>query len=116
MLLAPAFALRSYLLLGTTAGFAPGIPLGNLDLPLNPSPYLDLTLQNPDQPPLSASFGTLGLTGTAIASFTLPPGGPPSLVGATVHHAYVVLDLTSAGEGTGQVQFVSNPVGVAIIP
>ncbi len=72
-------------------------------MPLNEDAYLHRTLASPNLPPLSGSFGTLSPMGTANAAFTMPQGLDPGLVGLTVHHAFVTVDVMSGG-----VSFVSN--------
>ena len=108
------YALDFYLLLGTTSGTSPGISVGGFVVPLNYDGYLQHTAMSPNSPPLSASFGVLspsGSSGTATASFTLPPAFSPALVGMTAHHAYVTIDLLSAS-----MTFVSNAVPLALVP
>ena len=48
-------------------------------------------------------------------AFNLPPALNPSLAGTTLHHAYVVFDLTSS-PGNAFVSFVSNPAPVSFLP
>jgi hypothetical protein len=96
-----AQALQPYLLLGSQSGALPGTPAGGVTLPLNVDPYLLHTLANPNQPPLTGSFGTLDANGRGSAVLTLPPG-VPSLPNTTVHHAFLVFGLA-----TGPV-FASN--------
>jgi len=94
-----------YLILGSVSGTYPGMPVGDVVLPLNKDGYTVRTLNHPD-PPLSSSVGLLDELGAATAAFTLPPGGWPVLAGRTVHHACVVFDPARPG-GIGM---VSNPV------
>jgi hypothetical protein len=84
-------ALRPYLLLGSQSGVLPGTPAGAVTLPLNVDAYLLHTLLNPNQPPLTGSFGLLDASGQASATLTLPPG-IGSLPNTTVRHAFLVLD------------------------
>ncbi len=98
----------SYVLLGSLAGTWPGIALGPLTAPLNLDPYLVYTLQNPNAAPLSGSRGMLDTSGRAVARFTLPPGLPGSLAGLRFAHAFGIVSPT--------VDYVSNPVELAIIP
>ncbi len=84
-----------YLLLGTSAGTLPGIPVGSVVLPLNhdgPGGYLLHTLANPNKAPLDNSLGFFDSDGRASARFQIPPGTTPLLSGLELHHAYVVLD------------------------
>ena len=106
-----AHAGRRYVMLGTTAGTTPGLPLGDVLLPLNPdSGYFLYTATSPGSPPLLGSVGTLDAAGRAAATFTLPPGLSTSAAGITLHHAYVVLDETDA------VVLASNAVSLTLTP
>jgi hypothetical protein len=107
-------ALDFYFLFGSTSGTSPGVATGGFVVPLNFDSYLLHTATRPNQAPLSSSFGVLlplGTGGTATASFSLPPGFDPGLVGMTLHHAYVTIDLVS-----GNMNFVSNAVPLALLP
>ena len=98
-----------YLMLGSTSGTSPGIPLGGgVVLPLNiPDGYFDFTLKKPNSAILSNSLNVLNGAGQEQATFTLPPGTDPSLAGIVVSHAYVMpLSL----------DFASNAVDVTLVP
>ncbi|MEM7310451.1 MAG: hypothetical protein AAF682_27485 [Planctomycetota bacterium] len=86
-----AFAGSNYFLIGTSAGTTPGLTIGGVHIPINPSAYFNITVNNPNSPPLTNSFGALDGLGQATATFALPLGFHTSLVGLTFHHAYVVL-------------------------
>jgi len=103
----PRHAGKPYLVAGSLSGALPGPPLGGLILPLNPDPYLFFTVLHPNTFPLSASAGMLDSRGQALASITLPPGMPSSLVGLRLHHAFGVLGATIA--------YVSNPASVDLV-
>ena len=107
-----AFAGLPYLLLGSVSGTDPGFPVDGLTLPLNVDAYTLLVLNNPNTPPLGASFGTLDALGSAAATFTLPAGTSPALAGTVVHHAYAVLQLVPGL----QVVFVSDAEPVVLAP
>ncbi|MDF1800039.1 MAG: hypothetical protein P1V81_12750 [Planctomycetota bacterium] len=113
-LAAPA-ASQLYLLLGTGSGTSPGTPVPGFVLPLNLDAYLLHTLLAPNKPPLVGSFGLLapapGGGGQATASLILPAAFDPSLVGLTLHHAFVSLSLVG-----GTVTFVSNAVPLELEP
>ena len=100
-----------YFLLGSASGTAPGFPIGpGLTLPLNPDFYFTLTLNNPNQPPLTNSFAILNGAGHSTAAFTLPAGTNPALAGLTVHHAYGTI-------APGLVAtFASNALAVELVP
>lgn len=100
-----------YLMLGTTAGTSPGVPVGSALLPLNPDGYTSFTLVAPNTPPLLNSFGVLDPLGQALATFQLPPSFLGGLVGLVVHHAYVVFD-----PSTFTVELASNPVDLGFVP
>ena len=104
-----------YLLMGSSSGTAPGVPVDGLVLPLNLDAFLMYTLENANTAVHQGSLGSLlpdGTTSSAVA-FNLPPALDPSLAGSTLHHAYVVFDLTSS-PGTPFVSFVSNPVPLTL--
>jgi hypothetical protein len=101
-----------YFLAGSASGTVPGLALGSVLLPLNPDPYLHLTVNHPNEPPLSSSLGFLGAEGEAAAAFALPAGSAPSLAGLTVHHAFLVWDLF----GSGTAVFASNAAPLSFIP
>jgi len=88
---------QTYFLVGSASGTSPGISVGNgVVLPLNADPYLMFTVVNPNAGFLPQSLGTLDSEGASTVTLSLPPAGAPSsLVGATLHHAYVVLDLAA---------------------
>jgi hypothetical protein len=110
-----ASAVSLYVLLGTISGTAPGVPVGSFTVPLNPDAYLIRTFNFPSTPPLGNSIGIMSPAssggGQASATFSLPPALAPTLVGLTVHHAFVSVDLQ-----TGNVNFVSNAVPLALLP
>jgi hypothetical protein len=101
-----------YLVLGSVNGSSPGIPFGDLRLPLNYEPvYFVHTAAAPGTWPLFGSLGTLDAMGRGSARFDL--GGrsvPAGVAGTTVHHAYVLFD---AGL---QLRYASNAVRVRILP
>ena len=107
-----AWAGAPYFLLGTLSGTSPGLQLGALWLPLNPDTYTNLSLSQPNTPPLANSSGALDAGGSATASFSLGAGSAPGLVGLTAHHAYVVFD-PAAGFAIG---LASNPAPLAFLP
>ena len=100
-----------YLIVGSISGAEPALPLGSVAVPLVPDFYTQFTLSQPNSALLPASFGQLDPWGRAYASFELPPGSPPSTIGLTVHHAFVVLDQTTLA-----LESASNAVPVTIGP
>jgi hypothetical protein len=107
-----AHAGQLYLVLGSVNGSAPGIPFGDVRVPLNYEPvYFVHTAASPGAWPLFGSLGTLDALGRGSARFDL--GGrpvPAGVAGTTVHHAYVLFD---AGL---QLRYASNAVRVRILP
>ena len=82
---------REYLLLGTTNGTTPGIPLGSVVLPLNfEFGYFYYTLFKPNSALLSSSYGLLNGAGLASAQLNIPAGTASALAGTTLHHAFAV--------------------------
>jgi hypothetical protein len=81
-----------YYLLGSASGTEPGFAFGTFLVPLNPDPYLMVTLLYPNLPPLATSFAPLSAAGQGAARFTLPPMFSPVLIGLTVSHAFGVFN------------------------
>ena len=101
---------KLYWVLGSASGTSPGTPLLGADVPLNPDVYLDFTLLHPNLPPLEDTLGLLDAPdGTDTARFNLGANAPPSLVGTTWHHAYIVLN-------GGAIDMVSNAVPLKFLP
>jgi trimeric autotransporter adhesin len=100
----------AYLIAGSLSGSAPGFDLQGYHVPLNPDPYLLLTL-NLGAAPLSGSFGILDAVGSATAAFSLPAGSNPSFAGLTLQHAAALFD-----PATFELALVSNPVPLQLLP
>jgi glucose/arabinose dehydrogenase len=100
-----------YLLLGSLSGTAPGIGVGLTTLPLQPDAYFLTTLSAPNSTFLPQSLGLLDAEGGATCSFLLPPGLSPSLQGAKVWHAFVVV----APSPVPQVVFASGAEAVKLL-
>ncbi len=107
----PGSAGLVYFILGTLSGTSPGLDAGALHLPLNPDVYMLWTLNHPNTAPLVASFGILDAVGGASASFVLPPGSDPSLVGLLAHHADVTIDPVALDAVA-----TSNAVATLLVP
>jgi hypothetical protein len=100
-----------YFVFGSVTGTNPGIDFGGgLVLPLNFDIYFGLTLNKPGLSAFGNYNGTLDSFGQASATFTLPVLMDPSLVGVTIHHAYL------AGSVFGIPEFASNAVSVELVP
>lgn len=104
----PQHANRFYVLAGAL-GTTPGLPLGTLLVPLNPDPWLQLSLALANSPVYPGSIGVLDATGRATAAFVLPPLNDPSLVGQALWHAYVVGDGTSFVHASNAVKMTFAP-------
>lgn len=83
---------RSYLVVGSATGTTPGITLNGLHVPLNPDAYTTLLVGHGGGVPFVGFRGVLDAQGEASAAFVIPPNVPPSVLGFTVHHAYLVFD------------------------
>ena len=107
----PAMSLASYWIFGSVSGTSPGVNFGSINLPLNFDAYFNLTL---NQPGLGGVFmkyrNFFDINGRSTASFTVPAGADPGLVGITFHHAYI------ASTVIGDVEFASNAVPVTFVP
>jgi uncharacterized membrane protein len=109
---APSNAGKLYLVLGSLSGTTPGLSSGGFTLPLNFDAYFNLTLTAPNSGPFTTTLGFLNGSAQGAAALTLPAGFDPSLAGATVHHAYVVLDLP----GSGALIDTTNAVSLKFVP
>ena len=76
--------------------------------PLNVDRYFELLANAPEAGPVSPNPGILDDQGRATAAFVLPAGLTPNLIGLRLHHAFVLV--------TPEVDFVSNPVPLALVP
>jgi hypothetical protein len=111
--LGPKHAFELYVLLGTFSGTSPGIPIDDKVLPLNLDDYLTYTASSPGFAPLVGGFGQFDATGMATAQFVAPAGlYPASLVGFTLHHAYLAIDVS----GMPYVSLISNACPLELTP
>ncbi|MEM7310647.1 MAG: hypothetical protein AAF682_28490 [Planctomycetota bacterium] len=108
----PEHAGRSYGIAGSASGTSPPTPLGSILLPLVLDPYLLYTLSHPATAPLSGFQGVLDAEGAGSASLTFPPGFDSSLVGLTLHHAFVVFVFAPGFEPL----FASNAEPLQLLP
>ena len=99
-----------YWVLGTASGTSPGLPAGSFTLPLNADAWFGFTLSAPNTPVLATSFDFLDVDGDATSVLTLPGGLGAGIVGLTLHHACLLLDLG------GQVLAVSQAAALEITP
>lgn len=107
----PAHAGSSYWIFGSFSGTSPGLDFGGgVVLPLNFDSYFNITLTKPNAIAFVNFTGFLDGSGTATASFDLPPGLDPSLAGFTLWHAYV------GAAVFGVVDYASNDMPVLLTP
>lgn len=106
----PANAGLVYLVLGSKSGWAPGLAVGSVTVPLVPDSWFDFTLAFFNQAQLGNTLGVLDAAGQGTATLTLPAGLLPSLAGEVFHHAAVLLDSSLA------VVDATNPVPLTLTP
>lgn len=99
-----------YLVLGSRTGWAPGLAVGSVTVPLVPDGWFDFTLAFFNQAQLGNTLGALDSNGRATATLTVPPGLTPTLAGEVFHHAAVLLDASLA------VVDATNPVPLTLVP
>jgi len=98
---------RSYVLLGGVSGTIPGtvLPGGRATLPLNRDFFTGIVYRMANNAVFDGFQGTLDGTGAAAAALNLPP--VPGAAGLTMHFACALL---------GPIDWVSNPVAIAVTP
>jgi len=99
-----------HLVAGSMTGWTPATPYGGVAIPLVFDAYAVWTLAHQNGPILQSTFGVLDGAGAASASFVLPGGAVPTLVGTTAYHAALALS------GAGAVTAATNPVAVTFTP
>jgi Tol biopolymer transport system component len=101
-------AARNYLLLGSVTGTDPGFPLpgGETVLPLTWDPFTDLVLAYVNTSLFNNFMATLDGTGQSTAQLNAPALSP-TYVGLVMYYAYCL---------NNPFNFVSNPVGIEIVP
>ena len=99
---------RAYLLLATTSGAAPGLPIGSVTLPLNGSRLLRYTLTNAGDADLLRTVGPLHPSGRAMAWFSPDPSTLRYLAGSRIEWSGLVF-------GPGG-RSVLPPVGFDVLP
>lgn len=102
-------ASQLYLMLASASGTSPGIAVDGLTLDLVFDSYLTYMLTHANMAPYANTLGALDGVGTGSASLTVPPATDPSLAGAVIDHAYLVLS-------GGVVTLTSNPVSLTLLP
>lgn len=96
-----------YVLLGSSSGTMPGIPLGGQIVPLNFDPFTDFTLIAAGSATLPGSVGLTDAGGRAEAALSAAPGQFAPGVGLHLDFAAVVL---------GAPETITNAVGVDVEP
>lgn len=87
----PAFANRTYLMLGSFSGTSPGVYVNaGVKLPLNFDSYFNHLLLSPNPPVLQNSIGVLNAQGKATATYVNPTDLRPTLIGLQISHAYLL--------------------------
>ncbi len=106
--LGPAYAGAPYIFAGSLTGTTPGVPLApGVVVPLVPDFWTTFMLQYPNTAPYANTLNALDSAGRNVATLTLAPGLPPSLVGLVGYHAAVVV-----GPGL----FATNATSMTLIP
>ncbi len=100
---------RTYLLLGSITGTAPGTPLpgGNVTLPLNWDLFTFTIIDLLNTSIFQNFTGALSKSGTTYATFDTNGPLPAGMVGTTMHFAFALRKPWD---------FVSNPVAIKIVP
>lgn len=109
-------AQRPFVLLGSASGTSPGVvdPATGTTIPLNVDPYFQLLAFNAGAGIVLPWIGSLNAGGKAVARVALPTLTSAQilgLVGTTLHHAFITIDVG----GTGQIAFVSNPLPLVLV-
>ncbi len=105
----PEHAFEKYQLLGCLDGSVPGTVVFDLLLPLNWDHWTDKVLAKPGYKAFSGFKGVLDAQGKATATIEVGPENfAPSLVGATIYHAYLA--------GNDYPTWASNPVPLMVLP
>jgi len=107
----PGSAGQTYWLVGSGSGTSPGLPFGSILVPLNYDPYMQWTIGHPNGAVLQNTLALLDGAGDATAALNVPAGAPISGLPVTLHHAFVVVDLTAA-----TATFASNASVVRLVP
>lgn len=100
----------AYLILGSMSGWAPGFPLGGLQVPLNPDPYSTLTIELANSPFLVGTLGVIGPSGSVTSYLVAPPALLSPYVGTVLHHAAITASAPNV------FTHASNPVPLTVVP
>ena len=83
---------RTFLILGTVNGTAPGILLEGDVLPINYDAYMHYLLVNTGSGMILPQVGPLDVGGKGVNTIQLPPGLHPECVGVVAHHLALLFD------------------------
>jgi hypothetical protein len=88
----PSHAGRQYWVFGNFAvnGTSPGVNLGSVNIPLNPDPWTQVTIDFANTAALFMTKGTLDGNGQASASLNSLAPQPAAPLGLTLQHCYLV--------------------------
>jgi hypothetical protein len=83
---------RQYWVFGNfmVSGTAPGVPLGSVNIPLNPDPWTQVTIDFANTAALFMTKGTLDGNGQASASLNSLAPQPAAPLGLTLQHCFLV--------------------------
>jgi hypothetical protein len=95
---------RLYWIFGSVTGTSPGVPLGQVLIPLKPDAWTNFTIGFANSVNLPNTRGALDGAGKAQASLIVPVINDPNAVGMKFHHAYLTYD------ASGNYYMASNPV------
>lgn len=99
-----------YVIFGSMSGWAPGFPIGGLQVPINPDPYTILSIGLANSVFFVDTLGVIGPSGTVTSYLVAPPGVLTPYVGAVMHHAAVTASTPDV------FTHASNPVPLTLLP
>jgi hypothetical protein len=83
---------QEYVILGSTSGTSPGIPVGGLVLPLNFDMFTNLVIAYINSPYLVDFHGNLNAEGRGMATLNTPAGLDPGMAGVELFFAYFLMN------------------------
>lgn len=102
-----AHATKAYMIAGSL-GTKPGFRYTGVHVPLNYDAWFDATVTLRNTHRFQNTSGFLDFRGRSVARISIPPIASTSLVGTTLHHAFVVFDSSGA-------RMASNPVSFTLV-
>ncbi|MDF1801213.1 MAG: hypothetical protein P1V81_18760 [Planctomycetota bacterium] len=100
-----------YWVLTSASGTTPGLPLGDVTLPLNFDAFTTASLLGADGPLFQNTFAPLDAFGQGSASLSVPPGLSPSFAGLTLNAAFLTLDPITLA-----VEYASDTTSLTLLP